>query len=89
MKSPLDTRNYRALTLGNGMRVLLASDPDAVTASSALSVHVGFYSDPEDIPGLAHFCEHMLFLGTKEYPEENSFESFLVANSGSQNAFTS
>ena len=32
---------------------------------------------------------HMLFLGTKEYPEENSFESFLVANSGSQNAFTS
>eukprot|EP00439_Symbiodinium_sp_Y106_P078356 s981_g17.t1 len=105
MKSPLDlaggddTRNYRALTLGNGMRVLLASDPDAITASSALSVHVGFYSDPEelalrvvavgDIPGLAHFCEHMLFLGTKEYPEENSFESFLVANSGSQNAFTS
>ncbi|CAE7558925.1 Ide [Symbiodinium sp. CCMP2592] len=89
MKSPLDIRNYRALTLGNGMRVLLASDPDAVTASSALSVHVGFYSDPEDTPGLAHFCEHMLFLGTKEYPEENSFESFLVANSGSQNAFTS
>ena len=30
-------------------QVLLASDPDAVTASSALSVHVGFYSDPEDI----------------------------------------
>ena len=30
------------------VEVLLASDPDAVTASSALSVHVGFYSDPED-----------------------------------------
>ena len=23
-------------------------------------------SDPEDIPGLAHFCEHMAFLGTKK-----------------------
>lgn len=23
-------------------------------------------SDPDDIPGLAHFCEHMVFLGTKK-----------------------
>ncbi|CAK9006939.1 Insulin-degrading enzyme (Insulin protease) (Insulinase) (Insulysin) [Durusdinium trenchii] len=85
MKSPLDSRNYRALTLQNGMKVLLASDPEAISAACALSVHLGFYSDPEDLPGLAHFCEHMLFLGTKEYPEENSFEKFLTANSGSQN----
>eukprot|EP00913_Durusdinium_trenchii_P032680 g30589.t1 len=57
------------------MKVLLASDPEAISAACALSVHLGFYSDPEDLPGLAHFCEHMLFLGTKEYPEENSFEN--------------
>lgn len=37
---------------------------------------------------LAPTPRHMLFLGTKEYPEENSFERFLTANSGSQNAFT-
>lgn len=76
------------MTLRNGMKVLLASDPDAISSAAALSVHLGFYGDPEDLPGLAHFCEHMLFLGTKEYPEENSFERFLTANSGSQNAFT-
>ena len=23
-------------------------------------------SDPDNIPGLAHFCEHMAFLGTKK-----------------------
>ena len=23
-------------------------------------------SDPEKLPGLAHFCEHMLFLGTEK-----------------------
>jgi len=23
-------------------------------------------SDPDDLPGLAHFCEHMLFLGTEK-----------------------
>jgi len=26
----------------------------------------GHMLDPEDLPGLAHFCEHMLFLGTKQ-----------------------
>eukprot|EP00931_Biecheleriopsis_adriatica_P119612 TRINITY_DN94836_c0_g1_i1.p1 TRINITY_DN94836_c0_g1~~TRINITY_DN94836_c0_g1_i1.p1 ORF type:complete len:1155 (-),score=226.14 TRINITY_DN94836_c0_g1_i1:7-3471(-) len=88
LKSPNDPRSYRAAKLGNGLKVLLASDPDAVTSAAALSVKVGFYSDPETLPGLAHFCEHMLFLGTKEYPEENSFERFLTANGGSQNAFT-
>jgi hypothetical protein len=27
---------------------------------------LGSMSDPDDIPGLAHFCEHMAFLGTKK-----------------------
>lgn len=87
--SPNDQRLYRAVTLGNGLRVLLVSDPDATAAAVALSVHVGHYSDPEDLPGLAHFCEHMLFLGTTEYPDENAFRLFLSAYGGSLNAFTS
>lgn len=48
----------------------------------------GYFSDPDDIPGLAHFCEHMLFLGTKEYPEINDYNSFLSQNGGSSNAAT-
>ena len=35
---------------------------------------VGGYHDPEGLPGLAHFCEHMLFLGTKKYPVENDYQ---------------
>ena len=53
-----------------------------------MNVHVGACSDPPEIPGLAHFCEHMLFLGTKLYPEEDSFSKFLSANGGINNAFT-
>lgn len=34
----------------------------------------GCMSDPWHLQGLAHFLEHMLFLGTKKYPEENAFE---------------
>lgn len=87
-KSPSDEKEYRALTLPNGLRVLLASDPKADTAAAALNVRVGHFSDPDDIPGLAHFCEHMLFLGTKKFPNEGDLENYLTTNAGQSNAFT-
>lgn len=40
-------------------------------------VAVGSYSDPDDIPGLAHFLEHMLFFGSEKYPEENGYGKFI------------
>lgn len=50
---------------------------------------LGSLSDPPNIAGLAHFCEHMLFLGTKKYPKENEYSQFLSEHAGSSNAFTS
>jgi insulysin len=88
MKPPTDDRDYVAFKLDNGLRVLLCSDPTISEAGAAMDVHVGACSDPVAVPGLAHFNEHMLFLGTKEYPQEGSFESFLSNNGGSSNAFT-
>lgn len=85
---PMDTRTYETFTMPNGLKVILCSDPTSTTASVAMDVHVGAASDPEKVPGLAHFNEHMLFLGTKQFPEENSFETFLTANGGASNAFT-
>lgn len=49
----------------------------------------GSLSDPANISGLAHFCEHMLFLGTQKYPKENEYSQFLSEHAGSSNAFTS
>jgi len=37
---------------------------------------------------LAHFHEHMLFLGTKKYPSENEYETFLSKYGGFSNAYT-
>eukprot|EP00536_Pseudo-nitzschia_multiseries_P003629 jgi/Psemu1/186282/e_gw1.57.67.1 len=85
---PSDDREYLVEVLDNGLRVVLCSDPSSNEAGAAMDVHVGACSDPLDVPGLAHFNEHMLFLGTKEYPNENSFEEFLSANGGSSNAYT-
>lgn len=88
VKRALDTRDYKAITLANGMRVLLISDPLSNRSAAALDVHVGYFSDPKNLPGLAHFCEHMSFLGTKKYPGEEEFSSFLSTNGGSSNAYT-
>lgn len=88
-KSPRDDRLYRGLELNNHLKVLVISDPLTDKASAAMDVHVGHMSDPDDLPGLAHFCEHMLFLGTEKYPSENSFSQFLSENGGFSNAFTS
>ena len=54
---PMDNRKYETMTLENGLRVLLCSDPSSNTAAAAMDVHVGAASDPDSVPGLAHFCE--------------------------------
>lgn len=88
VKSQQDNRDYRGLQLTNGLKVLLISDPATDKAAAAMTVDVGHMSDPDNLPGLAHFCEHMLFLGTKKYPNENAYSTYLAENGGSSNAST-
>ena len=54
-----------------------------------LDVNVGSFTDKEyNISGLAHFCEHLLFMGTEKYPKENEYSNYLSKHSGSSNAYT-
>ncbi|XP_077499143.1 insulin degrading metalloproteinase isoform X1 [Amblyomma americanum] len=87
-QSESDKNLYRGLELRNGMKVLLISDPTTDKSAAALNVQVGYMSDPWELPGLAHFCEHMLFLGTEKYPSENEYHKYLCQHAGSSNAFT-
>ena len=59
VKRPTDERDYKAFQLKNGLRVLVISDPTSSRAAAAIDVNVGSLSDPIEIPGLAHFCEHV------------------------------
>ncbi|KAH7476370.1 Nardilysin-like [Phytophthora ramorum] len=57
-------------------------------AGACLTVGVGSFAEPETLPGLAHYLEHMLFMGSSKYPDENEFESFLSAHGGYSNGAT-
>ena len=89
VKSPGDTKLYRYLELDNRLKVLLVSDSDADKSAAALDVHIGNGSDPDEWAGLAHFLEHMLFLGTEKFPTAGEYQSFIKQNGGSNNAYTS
>jgi secreted Zn-dependent insulinase-like peptidase len=84
-----DEREYRVITLPNKLQALLIHDPTTDKAAAALDVCIGHLSDPDELPGLAHFLEHMLFMGTEKYPDENEYSSYLSEHGGMSNAYTS
>ena len=88
-KSPNDERDYAAVTLDNGLKVLMVSDPTTEKSAAALSVGVGAFSDPMDFQGMAHYLEHMLFMGSESFPEPDGYMNFAAENGGSSNAYTS
>lgn len=87
-QSPNDQREYRSLVLKNGLKVILVSDSEADKAAASLAVNVGSGNDPKGRQGLAHFLEHMLFLGTKPFPESGEYQSYITKHGGNHNAFT-
>lgn len=86
--SPNDKRDYAAMTLDNGISVVLVSDPTVDKSAAALSVGVGLLHDPMTQQGMAHYLEHMLFLGTERFPETNGYSDFMSKNGGASNAYT-
>ena len=88
VKSPNDDREYRYITLDNKLRVLLVADPETDKSAAALVALRGSFDEPEARPGLAHFLEHMLFIGTEKYPKLDGYQNFLARHGGSSNAYT-
>jgi protease-3 len=88
IKSPNDDREYAALLLPNGLQVVLVSDPTLENSAASIAVGVGSAHNPKEQLGLAHYLEHMLFLGTEKFPEPDGFMKYTQANGGMTNAFT-
>ncbi|HCL27805.1 MAG TPA: hypothetical protein DIC52_05145 [Candidatus Latescibacteria bacterium] len=87
-KHPLDQSEYRHFIMDNGLKVLLVSDPRFNKSAAAMYVGVGTLSNPKERMGLAHFLEHMLFMGTEKYPDVDEYLQYINENGGSRNAYT-
>jgi len=88
IKSPNDPKQYQYLLLTNGLAVLLVQQADSEKSAAALTINVGHFDDPAEREGLAHFLEHMLFLGSANYAEAGDFQQFISEHGGSHNAWT-
>ncbi|OUW62229.1 MAG: hypothetical protein CBD58_02135 [bacterium TMED198] len=87
-KHPLDKTQYKKIILDNKLKVILVSNPDFNMSAASMHVNVGSISNPSEHQGLAHFLEHMLFLGTEKYPNVDDYSSYLAQNGGYSNAYT-
>jgi len=87
IKSPQDKSNYQLKKLNNGIESLLISDSESKLSYVAIIIGTGSFHET-DILGLAHFLEHMLFLGTSKYPDNNKYFEYINAHGGITNAFT-
>ncbi|MCQ4315932.1 pyrroloquinoline quinone biosynthesis protein PqqF [Stutzerimonas zhaodongensis] len=76
------------LALANGLRVRLLPQRASSQAAALLRVHAGSHDAPTDYPGLAHFLEHLLFLGSRDYPAADGLMPFVQGHGGQLNAST-
>ena len=84
----LSERKTAKIRLANGLEAYLISDPGIHESAAAIAVEAGSWQDPKEYPGMAHFLEHMLFMGTTAYPKENEYMQYINDNGGSPNAYT-
>ena len=78
----------RALTLSNGMKIIVWPDHDIPNVALYNFVRAGSRNEAPGITGLAHFFEHMMFNGTARRAQ-GEFDREMEARGGSNNASTS
>jgi len=78
--------DVRERTLANGMKVLVLEDHDIPNCALYVSWRVGSRDERPGITGLAHFFEHMMFMGGRRYGK--SFDTTMEAVGGSNTAWT-
>lgn len=75
--------------LTNGVRVLSYTMPHVRSVSMILTYNVGSRQESDDIAGISHFIEHMLFKGTPKRPSPEQIAEQIEGVGGILNAYTS
>jgi insulysin len=91
IKPTFDIRDFKANKLENNIKYVVIKDITLDRSYISVNVKAGSFNEmllQKDIGGLAHFLEHMLFMGSEKYPNENYFTEKLTSHGGMSNAYT-
>ena len=84
-----EDRVFKYGILPNKLKYTIIYDKNSDSSNVVMNVRTGSLYEPLEFLGLAHFLEHMLFMGSEKYPEQNDYHSYIQINGGYDNAFTS
>jgi predicted Zn-dependent peptidase len=79
---------YERTVLANGLRVVTQPMPGARSVAVGLFVGVGSRREDEAHAGLSHLLEHLVFKGTRRYPDPGGLSEAVEGSGGSVNAAT-
>ena len=85
---PSSLSQHRRLRLANGLAVALLHDPELPQAAALVRIGAGSHQAPRAFPGLAHFLEHLFFLGSRRYPAADGLMPLVQRLGGELNAST-
>ncbi len=67
-----DLMKARIYTLDNGLKVYLSVNKEKPRIQTYIAVRTGSRNDPSETTGLAHYLEHLMFKGTKQFGTTNA-----------------
>ncbi|MCA9369728.1 MAG: insulinase family protein [Pseudomonadales bacterium] len=76
-------------TLPTGLTLITIPMESVRSVTTMAMVNTGSRYEDESRAGIAHFLEHMVFKGTKQYPDAQTIARSVDAIGGESNAFTS
>ncbi len=79
---------YERSALDNGLRVLTSSMPHTHSVAATVYVGAGSRYESDDLAGVSHFLEHMLFKGTEKWPEARQIAAQIDGVGGVMNGAT-
>ena len=82
IKCPLDTNEYKAVRLANGVTVLAIHDAKATCCMLNLLIKAGESSEPDSMHGISHLLKFLQYAATKKYPDPEQLVCFLEEHNG-------
>lgn len=80
--------DHRRVVLEQGLRVVTTPVPHSRSASISIFIGAGSRYETEEVAGISHFVEHMLFKGTAKRPTPKEISEAIEGVGGALNAAT-